>query len=185
MNDQATQTTPPGPEAMVSSLIATLQDEYDSLARLLGHFDDHILALRSREKEGIDEATHRTNDEISVLANLKNQRDRKLRLLGRVLHVEGDHTTIEDVSRRLDADEATAEAAETIRRLRRDIWAEAVRTRKRCHDLAFALEYAVHLGRDLLQALQGSPSAGTTKVYTPKGGAIESPGTSSFVNKVG
>ncbi len=184
MTEKITQPTQPGPEALASSLIATLQDEYESLVRLRGHFDDHILALRQREKDGIDEATHRTHDEINVLANLKNQRDRKMRLLRRVLRLEGEQSTIEDVCGRLDAEETAAEGTAEIRRLRREIRAEAVRTRKRCRDLEFALEYAVHLGRDLLQALQGTSPAVATKVYTPKGGAIESAGN-SFVNKVG
>lgn len=185
MTDQENQPTTPGPEALASSLLATLKDEFASLVRLRGHFDEHILALREREKARIDEATHRTNDEINVLAKLKHQRDRKMRLLGRVLRVEEDHPTIEAVAQKLHETELTTEAAVEIRRLRRNIRAEAVRTRKRCLDLEFALEYAVHLGRDLLQVLQGMSPAGSSKVYTPKGGAIESSGTSSFVNKVG
>lgn len=185
MTDQTPPMAQPGPDALATSLLSTLQEEYDALVRLRGHFDEHILALRERRKEGIDEATHRTNDEISTLARLKQQRDRKMRLLGRVLRIDGDRPTIEEVAHRLDSEASTNDAARDIRRLQGSIRTEAVRTRARCHDLGFALEYAVHLGRDLLQALQGMSPTGATKVYTPKGGAVESSGTSSFVNKVG
>ncbi|MEX0600252.1 MAG: hypothetical protein WD021_09610 [Rhodothermales bacterium] len=185
MTDQATDSAPRGPAALASSLVDTLQEEYDSLVRLRGHFDAHILALRQREKSGITDATHETNDEISRLAGLKHQRDRKLRLLGRVLRVEGDPATIEDVTQILSGSEETAEDARSIERLRTNIRREAERTQRRCRDLEFALEYAVLLGRDLLQVLQGMAPTGATKVYTPKGGAVESSGSAAFVNRIG
>lgn len=185
MNQPMTSSPQAGPEALAGSLLETLKDEFASLCRLRGHFDDHILALRTREKNGIDEATHRTNDEINLLAGLKHQRDRKMRLLGRVLRIEAVDPTIEELAERLSAGEATAEAGAEILRLRRNIRAEAVRTSNRCRDLEFALEYAVHLGRDLLQVLQGVSPAGATSVYTPGGGTVDASRTSSFVNRVG
>lgn len=185
MTDQTTDSTPKGPAALASSLVDTLQEEHDSLVRLRGHFDAHILALRHREKADITEATHETNDEINRLAGLKHQRDRKLRLLGRVLRVEGDPATIEDITETLGASDETAENARAIQRLRAQIRREAKRTQRRCRDLEFALEYAVLLGRDLLQVLQGMAPAAATKVYTPKGGAVESSGSATFVNRIG
>jgi hypothetical protein len=185
MNQQTTPPSQAGPEALALSLLETLKDEFASLCRLRGHFDDHILALRGREKKGIDEATHRTNDEINILAGLKHQRDRKMRLLGRVLRIESAQQTIEELARRLNAEEPTAEVGAEIRRLRRNIRAEAVRTSNRCRDLEYALEYAVHLGRDLLHVLQGVSPAGATRVYTPGGGTIDASRTTSFVNRVG
>ncbi len=185
MTDRATETPQPGPAVLAASLLATLQEEYEALSRLRRHFDEHIRALRQREKEGIDEATHRTNDEINLLAKLKHQRDRKIRLLGRVLRIEPPNASIEAVVEHLERTPAAAGTAADIRTLRRNIREEARKTRKRCHDLEFALEYAVLLGQDLLKALQGMAPAGSTKVYTPKGGAVESTGAPAFVNKVG
>lgn len=185
MTTQATESTPKGPAALASSLVATLREEHESLVRLRSHFDAHILALRNREKEGIDTATHETNDEISVLARLKQQRDRKLRLLGRVLRLQDADADLDTVTEALTRDVATKEQAEELAGLRADIRREAENTQKRCRDLEFALEFAVHLGRDLLQVLQGIAPASSTKVYTPKGGAVESSGSPAFVNKVG
>ena len=185
MTDQAVKKTQPGPEALASSLLTTLEEEYDALVRLRGHFDDHILALRRREKAGIEEAANRTNDEVNLLARLKQTRDRKMRLLGRVLQMDAEEATLDNLVSRLGAKTPTTEAAEELRRRREAIRREALRTRQRCRDLEFALEYAVHLGRDLLHALHGAAPSGSTKVYTSHGGTKESSGTTSFVNKVG
>ena len=185
MNEHMHSNGQPGTAAMASSVLATLKDELDALVRLRGRFDDHVVALRKRDKEQLDEATNRTNDEVNALARLKNTRDRKLRLLGRVLHLDTDEVSVDEVVRRLDGEQETARTAVEIRRLREEIRSEALTAQSRCRDVEFALEHAVHLGRDLLQALKGEPSTASTRVYTPSGDAVESSGASSFLNRVG
>lgn len=185
MNDAPAQTNSQGPAALATSLLETLEEEHEALARLGDHFDAHILALRERRHEQLDEATNRTNDEINALAKLKQTRDRKMRLLGRVLQVDATPATVDDVSTALQQDAATITIAEEIRGARERIRTQALRTQKRCRDLEFALEYAVHLGRELLQTVTGIDSSGSGKVYTSRGGAVESTPHRSFVNRTG
>lgn len=186
MNDASTQSSPQqGPAALASALLETLEEEHEALARLGDHFDAHILALRERRHDQLDEATNRTNDEINTLAKLKQTRDRKMRLLGRVLQIDSAPAGMDDVSAALRGDTATVSVAEEIRAARERIRQQALRTQKRCRDLEFALEYAVHLGRELLQTVQGIDSSGTGKVYTSRGGAVESNPHRSFVNRTG
>ena len=174
-----------GPAALAASLLDTLEDERQSLARLFDSFEQQIEALRQRDPKQVDEATHRTNDEVTGLARLKQSRDRQLRLLGRVLRLEGDHVSIEDVAGVLrKADETRGIGAKLVE-MRRIVKQQAVRTQERCRDLEFSLQYSAVLGRELLQIIQGIETPGGTRMYTATGGTVESTGQRSFLNKVG
>lgn len=170
-----------GPAALVASLVETLESEHASLARLTGHFERQIEALRGRRQDLIDEATSETSDEVNALARLKQIRDRQMRLLGRVLRLESDGTSIQDVARSLDAD--AAPLAARLIELRDQIRSQASQAQDRCRDLEFTLQYAVHLGRELLHAMQGVDAPPVH--YTSKGDAVESAGNRSFLNRVG
>ena len=184
MNSTANETVK-GPAALVTSLLETLEDERQSLVRLFTHFDQQIEALRGRNQDMIDEATHRTTEEVNVLARLKQNRDRQVRLLGRVLRIDGENTSLDDIAGALRRDPRTSSLALRIAETRTVVKQQAIRTQDRCRDLEFSLQFAAHLGREILQALQGfdAPAGGLT--YNASGGTVESKGTRSFLNKVG
>lgn len=185
MTDQHAKDAQHGPAALTSSLLETLEEERAALVRLHDHFDDHLGALRERQQERIAEATDRTNEEISMLAKLKQARDRKVRLLGRVLRVEKPQASVEDLIASLRSDSHTAPAAEELSAMREKVRRQAEQTQKRCRDFEFTLHYAVNLGRELLQAAQGFESQGAGRHYTAKGGAVDSSNPRSFVNRIG
>jgi hypothetical protein len=174
-----------GPATMATSLLETLQQEMDCLVRLYGHFDLQIEAIRRRSNKLIENTTHDTNEEVIVLARLKQARDRQLRLLGRVLRMEGDPATVGELALRLAQGPETRQIASQITKLVAKIKEQAKFTQGRCRDLEFALQYAVHLSRELLQAIQGIDQPAGGRHYTAKGGTVESAGTRSLLNRVG
>jgi hypothetical protein len=185
MMSQETQ-NPVGPDALASSLLETLEEEHGSLLRMHRQFDQQLAAIRSQDHELIESAALITNDEVNILARLKQKRDRQIRLLGRVLRLEGETVSIKDVAAAFLLSSDTAGVGTDILELRERIRAQALRTQERCRDLEFALDYSVHLGRELLQALQGIEAPAGGRHYTSKGGTVEStPGTRSFVNRIG
>ena len=184
MNNTATDLQN-GPATMAASLLDTLQQELECLVRLYGHFDLQIEAIRRRNNKLIDDATHSTNDEVNVLARLKQARDRQQRLLGRVLRVEGDHASVSELASRLALAEETSEVASKITELVAKIKQQAQFTQARCRDLEFTLQYAVHLSRELLTAIQGIDQPSGGRHYTAKGSTVESKGTRSLLNRVG
>lgn len=180
------ESAPNGPAALASSLVETLEEERASLTRMHDQFDRQIAAIRDRDDEEIERVTLRTNDEVNILARLKQARDRQIRLLGRILRIEGEVTSLRDISDALMRSADTASVGERVAHLREQVRGQAQATQERCRDLEFAIQYAVHLGRELLQAVQGIDTAAGGKHYTSKGGMVESQSSNrSFLNKIG
>ncbi|MEX1055514.1 MAG: hypothetical protein WED81_05760, partial [Rhodothermales bacterium] len=100
-----------GPATIAASLLETLQQELECLVRLYGHFDLQIEAIRRRSNKLIEDTTHATNEEVNVLARLKQSRDRQQRLLGRVLRIESDHAKVGELAARLAQAPDTREIA--------------------------------------------------------------------------
>jgi len=184
MNSTATESQN-GPATMATSLHETLQQELECLVRLYGHFDLQIEAIRRRNNKLIDDTTHDTNEEVNLLARLKQARDRQQRLLGRVLRIEGDHASVSELAARLALGQETREIASKVTELVAKIKQQAHFTQARCRDLEFTLQYAVHLSRELLQAIQGIDQPAGGRHYTAKGSTVESTGTRSLLNRVG
>lgn len=185
MNMQSEQ-QPKGPASLAATLLETLREEHDALARMQDQFDRQIAAIREHDERAIEATAIRTSDEVNILARLKQTRDRQTRLLGRVLRLEGDTITMEDVSESLEGGAATKEIGTQLKEMREKVRAQAQLTQERCRDLEFAIQYAVHLGRELLQAIQGiDPNAGG-RHYTSRGSTVESSsGQRSLLNRIG
>lgn len=177
---------PKGPESLAATLLETLEEEHASLARMQDQFDRQLASIRERDQEGIEETAVRTSDEVNILARLKTTRDRQIRLIGRVLRLEGDVLSVKEITDALENAPATTEIGRRLSDLRMQIREQARLTQERCRDLEFALQYAVHLGRELLQAVQGIDTPGGGRHYTSRGSTVESTGGQrSLLNRMG
>lgn len=177
---------PASPIALAASFLETLEEEHASLLRMHDHFDRQITAVRDHDHDVIEAAALQTSDEVNVLARLKQARDRQLRLLGRVLRLDGETVSIRDVVDALERVGDEGAIGTRILEVRERIRGQALRTQERCRDLEFALEYSVHLGRELLEAITGLEDSSGGRHYTSTGGTVESsPGKRSFLNRVG
>lgn len=185
MNMQSEQ-QPKGPASLAAILLETLEEEHASLGRMQAQFERQITAVRDHDQEGVEETAIRTSDEVNILTRLKQTRDRQIRLLGRVLRLEGDVISMKELSDALQSSAATADAGVRLSHLREKVRDQALLTQERCRDLEFALQYAVHLGRELLQAAQGIDEPGGGRHYTSRGSTVESTGGQrSLLNRVG
>lgn len=175
-----------GPDALATSLLETLQEEHQSLLRMHDQFEQQLTGIRNQDHDLIESAALIANDEVNILGRLKQQRDRQVRLLGRVLRLEGDTVAMAAIAESLQLSEDTAVTGTDILAMRDKIRDQALQTQERCRDLEFAIEYSVHLGRELLQAIQGVDASGGGRHYTSKGGMVDdAPGARSFVNRIG
>lgn len=181
-----TQLRPGGPIPLADSLARTLQEEHDALVRLGALFDAHREALRAPRQDQLEEATNQTNDLVGTLGRMRQARERQMRLLGRVLRVEAEPATLPPLAEALRAHPGGDAAADGLLALRAAIRTAAEDAQRRCDDLAFALGYALDLGRELLQSMQGvDPAAASSRVYTQKGAATQHTGPRSFLNTIG
>lgn len=175
-------TTPPSSaRPVVDTLLATLEQEssvLDSLADALGV---QLAALRERRHEALQDGAERASAALAELDRLRQVRERQTRLLARVLGVLED----EHLDPLIDAlATRDAERAGRLRRLRDDMRARARAADAQSDELAFALNVAVRLGRELLHAWQHVDAPAPSRLYTAAGHTA-APSPRPFVNHLG
>lgn len=170
----------PGAANVAQAIVELLHQEQDALVDLHHHATDQLEALRERDVDRLEQATLHANEAVNTLDGLRQVRERKMRLLGRVLKLEHESASLEQLASALDGEVATwlLEARANVRQ-------QARTTEQRCEELTFTLRYAVELGRDILQALHGVDDQSTTPVYTATGTSGHAAGPRSVVNQVG
>ena len=185
MPERPTASAPRGPLALAEQLLSTLQQEQVALDHLSAYVEQQLAALRVRQQEAIAEATTQASEAMNELDRLRQLRERQARLLGRVLHVEADPnalTALAEALAQLPEGEATGAQLLDVRSRVRE---RAATTRQHCSELAFALQYAVQLGHEMIQALQGLDAPPPARVYTARGETTQGSSPRSFLNKVG
>ena len=183
MSTPTTDSNSDGRLEMVDKLITTLDDEYEALQTLSSCFEEQLSILRQKHLDGLEDATLKTSDAVSDLDRLTQARTRQMRLVGRMLDVEGtlDLGTVATAIDDLDEGESRAEALRTIRQRMRT---EAAAVQQQSDELRYALQYAADLGREMIAFLRGATSTAPAQVYTDSG---QSPNADrdSLVNKIG
>src|SRR5690606_33911363 len=142
-------------------------------------------ALRNRQQDLMEEATIQANDEVANLARLRQTRERQMRLLGRTLDLGLEEPALTDMLDHMSSDDATLAVAERLRTARATVHARAHETQARCQALEGALQFAVQVGREMMQALQNLDQPAPVAVYTAQGGARQASGPRSLLNQMG
>lgn len=176
---------PTGPTALVQSLIGTLTQEEGELILLHEQFGQQLDALRHQNPAGQEEAMHASIATINALGKLRATRERQMRLLGRVLRVETEQSSLEDLAKAMSIHGEIAVYQEQVLSARSGVREQAEKTRSMCEQLEFALQYAASLGREMMQVVQALDVPPPAKVYTARGGAQQAVSPRSFVNRVG
>ncbi len=166
-------------------LLETLRREEETLARLHETFNEQIEALRHHRHEALESSTAEVNEAVHAMEGFRKARERQARLLGRLLHLEGDDASLERIAGALEDLPEAAGAAQGLREARAQIHERARQTRQRCEEFEFALQYAVKLGREMLQVMQDLDVPPPARIYTATGHATQTSQPRSFVNKVG
>ena len=184
MNTSSSTPTPSGPDGLVHGLIETLRQEEAELARLAAHFEQQLDALRGQRQDDHEQAMHAASEAIGTLSRLRARRERQTRLVGRVLRLDGEDVTLQQLAAAVDSHSATGPWGADLLEARAAVREQTKNTREICEQLDFALQYAVGLGREMLQAMQDLDRP-PTSVYTATGHTSRAAVPRSLVNKVG
>lgn len=184
MNESRNAGATAGAESVAEALLVTLTSEADTLSRLSQTFELQIEALRTRQHDLLEQATLQANDEVANLARLRQTHERQMRLLGRTIGMEAEEATLQAMIDRLSAIEA-AGLADRLRRSRASLRTRAGAAQTRCRELEGALQFAVQIGRELMQALHGLEMPPGSGVYTAKGGAGQTTTPRPLLNQMG
>lgn len=183
MTDDVT-TTAGGTLELAQALAGTLLEEERALTRLAGLFEEQLEALRMHQSGVLDHATTRTTEEISTLGQIRHTRERQVRLLCRMLRVTTNPSILALTGALNEMAGAGAVAAE-LQAIRERVRTRAEAAQARCDEMEFALQYAIQLGREIVQTLQGVGGAGSARVYTAAGGTRIGTPSRSLLNTKG
>jgi ribosomal 50S subunit-associated protein YjgA (DUF615 family) len=183
MSTQTTDSNSDGRLEMVDTLIATLDDEYAALQTLSSCFEAQLSIVRQKHLDGLEDATLETSDAVAELDRLTQARTRQMRLVGRMLSIDGT-PDLDTVAAAVDELDDGAARAEQLRTIRQRVRTEAAAVRQQSDELRYALQYAADLGREMIAFLRGATSTAPAQVYTDSG---QSPTADrdSLVNKIG
>ena len=185
MEAALTMTTPNGPVALIQSLIATLREEHDGLLTLREQFGHQLDALRANDSTLQEQAMHAANETVHQLGQLRSTRERQARLLSRVLKLDTEAASLQDLANAVHRHPDMAPYAKALLEARAAVRAEAQQTRQTCEELDFALQYAVRLGREMLHAMQDLDVPPPARVYTAAGHTSKAVSPRSLLNRVG
>ncbi|MFQ5572115.1 MAG: flagellar export chaperone FlgN [Rhodothermales bacterium] len=174
-----------GSAALVQSLIETLQQEQAALNALGMQFGRQLDALREQQQEEHERAMHEANHSVNALGRLRTKRERQMRLLGRVMKMDGEDASLQQLAAAMDAHADTDSLGQRLLEARAAVHDQAQKTRHICEQLDFALQYAVSLGREMLQVIQNLDVPPPPCVYTSTGTTSRSTTGRSLVNRVG
>ncbi len=174
-----------GPDVLVRTLIETLRQEKAELHKLEAQFGRQLKALREQQPEQQEHAMHEASESVGTLDRLRTKRERQMRLLGRVLKIEGEQMSLRQLATAVDSHSETQPLGVDLLEARAAVFEQAKKTRLLCEQLDFALQYAVSLGREMLQAMQDLDTPPPPCVYTARGHTSRAPRPRSFVNRVG
>lgn len=175
-----------GPVSVAKALLETLEQEQEGLVQLHDQFGRQLQALRDQQATQLQHITLQISEQTSRLGRLHQMRERQMRLLGRLLGAEaGEPLSLETLAERLYPFVGSPETSRRLLEARANVIEEAERAQQRREELAFAVEYALKLGREMLHVLQDLNVPPPTRLYNAHGGTAENANPRSFVNKMG
>lgn len=182
---ETTHTAPSGLASLAENVLEALKNERSALALMSERFGEQMEALHSRKPDALEDATLAVNQEVSSLERLRSQRERQMRLLGKLLLPDTDAPTFDQIAQTLGTDKNLEGLSRQLSELQDQIRSEAREAARRCQRLEFALQYAVKLGRSMLQAVRDFDETPPNRVYTAEGQATHTTTPRALVNRVG
>lgn len=172
-------------EDAARDLIDGLYQEHKSIEALKKHVEAQLKALHNQERETVEETTQRASQEVNRLQKLRTSRDQALQEITPILGLENPAPSLSEVIAALQSELGDHELTEALRNLNNSIPEDALATRERCKELAYSLQYALHLGHELIGSIQGATVPPPVQVYTADGNKKLPTSRRMMVNKVG
>ena len=172
-------------EELTLSLIDNLQNQERSMATLKEHIDKQLHAVRSQERITLEKLSADTSTVVSTLQLLQTEKDKHIKLFSKLLDLEYSSTTLDTIIKKLEEDQIKEETLTTLKELFKSIPLRAKTIRDGSKELAYSLQYALHLGHQMIEAIQGAVSYPPILVYTAEGSKKLSASKRMMVNKVG
>lgn len=172
-------------EELTESLIHTLTFQESNMAVLKKHLDEQLHAVRTQERSTIEHLTAETSTVVNTLQRLQHEKENYMQLLFKALNIENAPLSVENVIELLEKTDSNQEQVSALKQLFERIPNEAKAIRESSKELAYSLQYALHLGHQMIEAIQGAISFPPVLIYTAEGNKKLSASKRMMVNKVG
>jgi ABC-type amino acid transport substrate-binding protein len=169
---------------VTDKLVETLEQKADAFETLESLFERQLDALRNGEPDALAALTTQTQKHTAALDELRQTYRRQARLLTRVLELDADDPSLQDLVDALEAHGAP-EASTQLGRARAAVTDRAEAAQAKNDTLQFALEHAAGLNHELLAAVQEAAADPDSRTYTADGTTQSGGGEHSLVNTIG
>ncbi len=176
---------PKGLAVLATHVADALQAETIGLRQLADHFDAHLAALRAQQQEALETHLLAINEAVHHMEQLRNQRERQMCLLSRLLNRDPDDTALGQLIEALDVHPALRDVSARMRGLHAELHEVAQHAQARSKQLEYALQYAARLGRELIHTLQHLDQPATSRHYTADGHRTANARAHAWVDQVG
>ncbi len=176
-------------EAHLATLAQKLADglalEREAIGGIKTHVGVQLEALRKQDRTQVEDATQMTSLEVNTLQKLRNNRDEIVDEMATLLKLKEDNTRLKPLVMALASEIKDRPLKSRLATLAEELPQEAASAKESCKELAYSLQYALHLGQSIIQAVHGAASPPPVQVYTASGNKELSSNRRMMVNKIG
>jgi hypothetical protein len=162
-----------------------LADQKVALVALDASIQAQMAALKTRESAEIRDTTVSANEKLHGLGQLHEEQQALLAATAEVLGWTAEDLSISRLAETVESRQGGSTMARSLRQTHAELKALAAKTRERSEALAYTLHYAIHLGKELIQAIQSVHQPAPLDLYTPQGKTTIGSRTRPIVNRVG
>ncbi len=170
---------------LAQKLADGLQGEREAIDGIRIQVDLQLQALRDQDRTRVEDTTLMTSQGVNSLQKLRNSRDEVVGEMASLLNLEPDNTRLTPLFIALASEIEDKSLKSRLAALAAELPEEAALAKDSCRELAYSLQYALHLGQSIIQAVHGAGSPPPVQIYTATGNKELSSSRRMMVNKVG
>ena len=170
---------------LAQRLAEGLQMERKAISGIQTHVDVQLQALREQDRTRVEDATLMTSQEVNTLQKLRNNRDIIVDEMAMLLDLKQEKARLKPLVIALATELEDRPLKSHLASLAAEIPEAAASAKNSCKELAYSLQYALHLGQSIIQAVHGAGSPPPVQVYTATGNKELSSNRRMMVNKIG
>ena len=169
---------------VVEKLIETLENERAALETLAADLNEQLTLLRERDLGDLEGHTHSTSESVAKLDAITKARTRQMRLVGRMLGIDGE-PTLKALAEAAQSDPDTQADGRQLMAMRTKLREQAKLVKERSEELEQALRYAASVGQKMIAFLRGGGQSPPQAQGYNQQGTSEAPDADPLLNQIG
>ncbi len=170
---------------LANELVDGLKKEQDAIGVIKSQVNLQLSALRAQNRLLLEDTTLTTSQEVNTLQKLRDQRENIVTEMTEVLDLNESKTGLKSLVIAVATELPDNALKSKLAALAAELPEDASAVKENCKELAYSLQYALHLGQSLIEAVHRATSPPPIQVYTATGNKKLAPNKRMMVNKIG